>query len=541
MIRSTHSTTTALVAITPILSVAAPAAAQHSSNPATPMSIVATTGDDVQPKIAPGPAGGQYISYFSGPGYDVYLDLRDASGTRVWAAPILIEDRAFSSTTDYALTSDPSGNAYVVYNAVNPANASGALVKMASVEPGGTIRWTSVLYTATIGATSLGSGRATVASDGFVWGAYAIGFDSSIARVVPATGVVTNSLFLNENSTTKQMCSGLQPSTDGSVILSTIRYTTISSPKTLRARRINADGTYGWGGALGTPVFSTGSVQTGNFPDFIVDGQGGAYFPWYSTSPLNCRVQRIDSTGAVLFGTDGVEVSPVTSGSVGGASVTLNRTNPSAVVGGDGRLYVFYRAYTSAVSGIVWYGIGAQCLDSSGNRQWTDDGVMIEDYAPTASGVLYDRNIGAACRFGADAGCSYVDSASATTATARACRMNSDGATAWKRPLASDAGTKYRFGSSRDPSTRAIFVWQGVPVGQNVSDIWAGRVNSDGSIGNPALVGDLNGDGYVNGTDLGLLLAAWGTCPSGSACPADLNLDGAVDGIDLGMLLAGWT
>ena len=48
---------------------------------------------------------------------------------------------------------------------------------------------------------------------------------------------------------------------------------------------------------------------------------------------------------------------------------------------------------------------------------------------------------------------------------------------------------------------------------------------------------DLNGDGVVNGDDLGLLLAAWGP---GSG-PADLNLDGAVNGDDLGILLGAWT
>lgn len=47
--------------------------------------------------------------------------------------------------------------------------------------------------------------------------------------------------------------------------------------------------------------------------------------------------------------------------------------------------------------------------------------------------------------------------------------------------------------------------------------------------------GDLNGDGSVDGIDLGLLLASWG----GSGA-ADLDLDGAVDGVDLGALLAAW-
>jgi hypothetical protein len=48
---------------------------------------------------------------------------------------------------------------------------------------------------------------------------------------------------------------------------------------------------------------------------------------------------------------------------------------------------------------------------------------------------------------------------------------------------------------------------------------------------------DLNGDGVVDGNDLGILLAAWGA----GTGPADLNRDGAVDGNDLGMLLAAWT
>ena len=51
---------------------------------------------------------------------------------------------------------------------------------------------------------------------------------------------------------------------------------------------------------------------------------------------------------------------------------------------------------------------------------------------------------------------------------------------------------------------------------------------------NPA---DLNGDGLVDGADLGLMLAAWGSC---SGCDADLNEDGLVNGADLGLLLAAW-
>ena len=53
-----------------------------------------------------------------------------------------------------------------------------------------------------------------------------------------------------------------------------------------------------------------------------------------------------------------------------------------------------------------------------------------------------------------------------------------------------------------------------------------------------AVPGDLDGDGVVDGADLGLLLGSWGPCPG---CPADLNGDGVVDGADLGLLLGSWS
>jgi len=56
----------------------------------------------------------------------------------------------------------------------------------------------------------------------------------------------------------------------------------------------------------------------------------------------------------------------------------------------------------------------------------------------------------------------------------------------------------------------------------------------------PACPADLNGDGSVNGQDLGILLGAWGTCVDPLSCPADLNADGSVNGQDLGILLGSW-
>jgi hypothetical protein len=53
------------------------------------------------------------------------------------------------------------------------------------------------------------------------------------------------------------------------------------------------------------------------------------------------------------------------------------------------------------------------------------------------------------------------------------------------------------------------------------------------------VLGDLNGDGLIDGADLGIMLADWGTVPLGG-CPSDLNGDGQVDGADLGIVLSVW-
>ncbi|MCP4497536.1 MAG: hypothetical protein GY825_12240 [Phycisphaeraceae bacterium] len=48
-------------------------------------------------------------------------------------------------------------------------------------------------------------------------------------------------------------------------------------------------------------------------------------------------------------------------------------------------------------------------------------------------------------------------------------------------------------------------------------------------------VGDLNGDGVVDGADLGLLIGGWGTTGLG-----DLNGDESIDGADLGLMIGAW-
>jgi hypothetical protein len=56
----------------------------------------------------------------------------------------------------------------------------------------------------------------------------------------------------------------------------------------------------------------------------------------------------------------------------------------------------------------------------------------------------------------------------------------------------------------------------------------------------PCCPADLNGDGFVNGPDITVLLSRWGTTGPAGSVVGDLNCDGTVNGQDITVLLTSW-
>ncbi len=101
------------------------------------------------------------------------------------------------------------------------------------------------------------------------------------------------------------------------------------------------------------------------------------------------------------------------------------------------------------------------------------------------------------------------------------------------------------FGPGANPNWSAVITgvdrlqfFYGDPEFFFIFQMWdLGADNIRITVSDPAVPGDLDGDGIVDGEDLGVLLSLWG-----SDDPlADLNGDGIVDGEDLGILLSNWT
>jgi hypothetical protein len=106
------------------------------------------------------------------------------------------------------------------------------------------------------------------------------------------------------------------------------------------------------------------------------------------------------------------------------------------------------------------------------------------------------------------------------------------------------AGTSYRDAIN----TGVLINWAYTPGGSELAHDFPKRLSVEdsanaptpppGCVGPGGCVGDLNGDGSTDLTDLGILLADFGCTTPPGPCGGDLNGDGNTDLTDLGILLA---
>jgi len=355
-----------------VLVLASPLGAQWSSDPAANLQATDRNGEQTQPKLAATADGGFYLSWFDNDpggspafGYDVYLQRFDASGVEQWAHNgVLVADLGLSSTTDYDLAVDASGDALLTFQ---DDRFTGTQITAARVDPAGTLVWGSAGVQMTATVDFVANPKIVGTSDGEIVVAWLQGSSVHVQRL-DAGGTP---LWSPELVLTPAMGSyapgDLDASDAGNCILSLVHQTGgFSSPRQLRAQKIDPTGAFLWA-AGHVAVFDGGSLQFGNFPQFETDGAGGAVFAWYSASPaLQCFAQRVDASGAELFPHNGTAV---------GTSATRVRVSPAvAFDAGTQSTYVSWVEKNSTQSQC---GIGSQRLDASGTRQWGTDGVTL--------------------------------------------------------------------------------------------------------------------------------------------------------------------
>jgi hypothetical protein len=438
-----------------------------------PLANASDGADQVQPKLKPLPRGGWFVSWFDADpnsppplGYSVFLQRLNVNGVEQFKhGGIEVAHLSNSSTEDYGLDIDTAGNALLAF--LDTREGANEQVTAAKVNSNGKALWGHRGVQLTKGHFhSNASPKIAGTSDGGAVVAW-ISDSRTILQKLDANGVPQwGKGVALEESGANYWLADLHAADNGSVIVSWVRNQGFGSDSQLRANKISSTGKRLWG-KKNVVIFDTGSLQFGNFPYFVPDGNGGAVFSWYTSSPtLQCFAQHILADGSEAFPHNGSAAS---------TNTTNVRVDPAAS----------YRAATDEVF-LVWTeedsnqvqnGIYAQKFNSKGVRGWGADGKVIVPLGSDSQILPTNVQIGAGML------AYWIDMAGFGNATIHAARLQGNGKFACEQfPVSTAVSNKGRpvSGLSAQANLSAL-AFEDDRLGSN--GIYIQNVNRDCSLG----------------------------------------------------------
>ncbi len=460
------------------LTLASSAWAQWSSDPSQNLDLSNIAGaDQVQPKLLPLPNNNWYVSWFNNNpndpppnGYDVYYQMLSANGVEQFPHDgVQVAKLTLSSTEDYGLALDAQGNALLAFqdDRRDPNNPQ---ITAAKMSPTGQPLWGPNGVALTWDPGFHANPKIAATSDGNV----VVGWTTDNSVILQKLDPNGRPLWIGVNAfaygvTLQESGYGytladLHAADNGSVIVSWVRNHGFGSNSYLYANKISATGQVLWAGNV--HVYDGGSLQFGEFPYFTYDGNGGAVFSWYSSSPsLQVFAQHILSDGTEAFGHNG---------SVGSTNTSNVRVSPSASYNpATQETFLFW---TEEDSNQFTNGVSGQKFNSAGARQWGDGGLTIVPLGSDSQ--IFVENV----QIGTGALVFWFDQPGFGSGTIQATKLDGTGATVCAQfPVSSASSDKSRLAAGIASSGLSALTWEDDRNGEN--DIYIQNVNADCTLG----------------------------------------------------------
>jgi hypothetical protein len=235
-------------------------------------------------------------------------------------------------------------------------------------------------------------------------------------------------------------------------------------------QRINSSGTVLWG-TNGHAICGATDIQA--YPELCSDGAGGAIVTWrdsrnYASTGVDIYAQRVSADGTPLWTPFGVPI----------CTTTGNQLDPIITGDGSGGAVIAWMDSRSAYTNTYM-----QRVNASGVKHWTSDGVgyLINTNATWLTGrspIVGDGTGGAIVV--------YVDDYSGSTdLDIRAVRVNGSGNLAWSpgsRVICWETGIQKDPRVVSDNGGAAIVTWTDYRAGTSDPNIYAQKIDTSGAL-----------------------------------------------------------
>lgn len=493
-----------VLCVSSILMTSSPAWAQWTDDAAAnTVVVVAPQNQDVSKGVV-APDGSSWYGWFDFQpgGIQVRVQRLDPDGVQTFdsAGLVVSSNPQDTFTVDWDLRADADGNCMLAFTDIHAGGDNDVYAYL--IAPDGTMLWGANGVAISDNADFEVDPRILQNTDGdyiVVWPRFDSGRGLHM-QVLNASGIpqlAPGGVRIAGDGTESPAFIEMEPTENGDFVAAWVRdITTFFSPRNLHAQRFTSSGLPVWGASPIT-VMNTTAVPIAHKPRVLEDA-GGMVVSWHDTrdGDFDCYVQRIDALGGTVFPAQGVAVS---------TEAARQQLDPAIALEPNGDIMVFYRNLDGTQN---LQGLNVQRITASGARALGDAGITLLPFnnqfnAPPRA-VRINGGVAGVSNRQPNSGVGNFDG------ILELMRIDADGAFLDGAPvtIASTPSGKGRLDVDQAPGGAIVVSWADDRNGPN--DVYAQRVNADGSLGGPDdCLADLNGDNELNFFDVQAFLQAF--------------------------------